>query len=130
ILRKAKETGEVRVVNDVTMSPTSTADAARVILNLLEKGAGAGTYHVVNSGSATWFEFAREIVKWAAVKARVVPTTSAEYPIVAIRPANSPLDNRKAAGIVGDIPDWGDAVQRYLIDKGHAQLVQSAKANR
>jgi dTDP-4-dehydrorhamnose reductase len=126
ILRKAKETGEVRVVNDVTMSPTSTADAARAILSLLEKEAPAGTYHVVNSGAATWFEFAREIVECAGVRARVVPTTSAEYTTAAIRPSYTVLDNRRAAEIVGEIPNWRDALRRYLIDKGHLKLAPSA----
>lgn len=130
ILRKAKETAEVRVVNDVTMSPTSTADAARVILTLVEKDAAPGIYHVVNSGSATWFEFAREIVEGAGVAARVVPTTSAEYPTVAIRPAYSALDNQKTVAITGEIPCWADGLRRYLIEKGHVELAQSAKANR
>lgn len=126
ILRKAKETGEMRVVNDVTMSPTSTTDAARVILKLLVKNAPAGTYHVVNSGAGTWFEFAREIVEAAGVRAKVAPTTSAEYPTAAIRPAYTALDNRKAAGIVGEIPSWSDGLRRYLVEKGHLQRAQSA----
>lgn len=130
ILRKAKETGEVRVVNDVTMSPTSTADAARVILKLMEKDAPAGTYHVVNSGVATWFEFAREIVEAGGVRAKVVPTTSAEYPTVAIRPAYTALDNRKAAEIVGAIPSWKDALERYLIEKGHVEAKAVASSSR
>lgn len=126
ILRKAKESGEVRVVNDVTMSPTSTADAARVILTLLEKDAPAGIYHVVNSGSATWHEFARRMIEEAGIKARVAPVTSEEYPTAAIRPSYSALDNRKAAEIVGEIPDWSDALHRYLAEKGHLQPARSA----
>lgn len=129
ILRKAKETGEIRVVNDVTMSPTCTTDAARVILSLLEKGASAGIYHVVNSGSATWYEFARRMVEEAGIKARVVPITSEEYPRAAIRPAYTVLDNRKTAAVVGEFPNWSEALQQYLIDKGHVQLAQSAQAN-
>jgi dTDP-4-dehydrorhamnose reductase len=131
ILRKARETGEVRVVNDVTMSPTSTADAADVILTLQQKGASAGIYHVVNSGVATWYEFARRIVEAVGIKATVVPITSGEYPTAAIRPPYTALDNRKAAAaIVGEIPSWCDALQQYLVDKGHILLVQSAEANR
>lgn len=128
ILRKAKETGEVRVVNDVTMSPTSTEDAARMILKLLGGDAPAGTYHVVNSGPATWFQFAREIVDAAGVNAKVVPTTSAEYPTVAIRPAYTALDNRKAAAVVREIPGWKDALGRYLIEKGHVEAKTAASS--
>jgi len=125
ILWKAKETGEVRVVNDITMSPTSTADAARLILTLLEKEAPVGIYHVVNSGSATWFEFARQIVEEAELRANVVPTTSGEYPTVAVRPMYTALDNGKISQIVGEIPHWGDALRVYLMKKGHVPVAQT-----
>lgn len=119
ILRKAKETGEVRVVNDISMSPTSTADAAKAILTLAKKEAAPGIYHVVNSGAATWFEFAKQIVEEAGVQARAVATTSAEYPTAAARPAYTVLDNRKAAAVAGEIADWKDGLRRYLAAKGH-----------
>ncbi|HTV55051.1 MAG TPA: dTDP-4-dehydrorhamnose reductase [Terriglobia bacterium] len=119
MLRIAKEKGEVRVVNDIRMSPTSTADAARVILTLLEKHAAPGVYHVVNSGEATWFEFAREIIRRAGLAAQVVPITSNEFQTAAIRPSYSVLNNRKAASLAGPIPDWQDALDRYLKQKGH-----------
>jgi len=121
ILRKAKETGEVRVVNDITMSPTSTADAARLILTLLEKDAPVGIYHVVNSGSATWFEFARQIVEGAGVRAKVVPMMSEAHPTVAIRPSYTVLDNRKTSQTIGEIPKWEHALRQYLLDKNNLQ---------
>ncbi len=61
-MRKATETDKVQVVNDITMSLTSTADAARLILALLEKNAAPGIYHVVNFDLATWSEFALQIL--------------------------------------------------------------------
>ena len=126
ILRKAKEAGEVRVVSDVTMSPTCTADAARVILTLVAKDAPVGIYHIVNSGAATWFEFAREIVKEVGVRANVIPTTSAEYATLAIRPSYTVLDNSKASQLAGEIPTWRGALHRYLVEKGHLGLARSA----
>jgi len=125
ILKKGRESGEVRVVNDVTMSPTSTTYTARAILGLLLKNAGNGIYHVVNSGAATWFEFAQQIIEEAGVAARVTSVTSGEYPTVAIRPAYTVLDNRKASQIVGEIPHWRHALRKYLIEKGHVQLAQA-----
>jgi len=119
ILRKAKETGEVRVVNDINMSPTYTADAARVILTLLKKEAPTGVYHVVNSGSATWFEFAKRIVEDAGVRASVIPTISNEYPTTAMRPHYTVMDNWKSSQIAGEIPHWKDALRRYLLAKNH-----------
>jgi dTDP-4-dehydrorhamnose reductase len=119
MLRIAKEKGEVRVVNDTRMSPTSTADIALVILSLLENHASPGLYHVVNSGEATWFEFAREIIRRAGLAAQVIPIRSGEFQTAAIRPSYSVLDNRKAGSIAGQIPDWEDALDRYLKEKGH-----------
>lgn len=119
MLRLAREKGEVRVVNDIRMSPTNTADAARAILSLIEQHAAPGVYHVVNSGEATWFEFAREIISQAGIPARATPVTSQEFPTVAVRPSYSVLSNEKASKITGHIPHWRDALNRYLSEKGH-----------
>jgi dTDP-4-dehydrorhamnose reductase len=125
MLKKGRESGEVRVVNDITMSPTSTLDAARVILSLLLRNAGNGIYHVVNSGAATWFEFAGQIIKEAGAPAKVIPVASGEYPTAAVRPGYTVLDNLKTAQIVGEIADWKDALRQYLLEKGHVHPAQS-----
>ena len=119
MIRVAREKGELRVVDDITMSPTGTADVAASVLSLIRRGADPGVYHVVNSGPATWFQFARRIVERAGVKARVSPVSSAEYPTVARRPAFSVLDNRKVAAAAGALPPWEDALDRYLEAKGY-----------
>lgn len=119
ILRIAKEKGEVRVVTDAHMSPTGTLDAARVILSLIRSGAAPGMYHVVNSGEATWYEFAQEIIRRAGLPARVIPITSKEFAAAAVRPCYSVLNNQKAQAITGRIPSWEDALARYLKSKGH-----------
>jgi dTDP-4-dehydrorhamnose reductase len=119
MIRLAREKGEVRVVNDVTMSPTATADLAGWILRLVEARAPGGVYHAVNSGQATWFEFAVEILRQAAIEARTTPIDSGAFPTVARRPSYSVLDNSRLAGTLGPLPDWRDGLARYLAAKGH-----------
>ena len=119
ILAACKKNGTARVVNDITMSPTGTADLAKLILNSLESGAPAGIYHAVDSGQATWFEFAREIIKQTKTAADLIPVPSAEYPTKAKRPPFSVLDNSKLSDLVGPIPHWKEALARYLKEKGH-----------
>ncbi len=119
MLRVGKEKGELRVVNDITMSPTSTADVAAYILEIIGEEAEPGIYHAVNSGQATWYEFAKEIIHRGGINAEVTPITSDEFPTVAARPAYSVLDNKKMAAVVGDIPHWKEALDRYLHEKGH-----------
>jgi len=130
ILRKGKETGTLQVVNDITMSPTCTSDAAKAILQLLEKEATPGIYHVVNSGFATWYDLARQIIEESGIPAKVVPLKSVEYPTSATRPKYTVLDNQKTVATAGEIPDWRNALNRYLIEKGHVQLAESAGPGR
>ena len=119
MIRAGRDRGVLRVVDDQTMSPTATEDVARVMVRMLRDGCPPGLYHVVNAGSATWFEFAREIVRRAGVEAEVVPCATSEYPVRAARPAYSVLDSAKVAAVFGALPSWQDALGRYLRAKGH-----------
>ena len=119
MIRLGREKGALRVVDDQTMSPTATADVARVLLRMLAEGCAPGLYHVVNGGSATWFEFAREIVRLAGIEAAVTPCSSEEYPTRAARPRYSVLDNARVEAAFGTMPPWQDALERYLRAKGH-----------
>ena len=119
MIRIGQEKGALRVVADQTMSPTATADVARVLLRMLAEGCAPGLYHVVNDGSATWFEFAREIARLAGVEAAVAPCSSGGYVTRAARPRYSALDNAKVSAAFGAMPPWQDALERYLHAKGH-----------
>ena len=114
VIRAGREKGALRVVDDQTMSPTATADVAHVLLGMLTNGCAPGLYHVVNGGSATWFGFAREIVRRAGVEAVVTPCTSEEYPTRAMRPRYSVLDNAKVSAAFGGMAPWQEALDRYL----------------
>ena len=120
VIRLGKERGTLRVVDDQMMSPTSTEDVAAMVVRMLMEGCVPGTYHVVNSGTASWFRFAEEIVRQADIEASVVPCASSEYPMRAERPRYSALDNTKVSEGFGGLPPWPEALQRYLRAKGHA----------
>ena len=120
MIRAGRERGALRVVDDQTMSPTATADVAGVVLRILTGGCAPGLYHVVNSGSATWFDFAREIVRLAGVEASVTPCASSEYPTRAARPRYSVLDNAKISAAIGTMPPWQEALERYLRSREQA----------
>ena len=119
IIRASKETQELRVVVDQVMSPTATADVAVVMHHMLVAGCAPGTYHAVNGGAASWYEFACGIVRSAGIDAEVVPCSSEEYPTRAVRPRYSALDNARVSTAFGAMPPWQDALERYLRAKGH-----------
>lgn len=119
MIRLGQERGALGVVADQFMSPTSATDAAAAILDLIEIGAPRGTYHAVNAGEASWCEFAARIVDRAGVAARVEPITTAEFPTPARRPPYSVLSRTRLEQTIGrPMPEWQDALDRYLVAKG------------
>jgi dTDP-4-dehydrorhamnose reductase len=118
MIRVGTERGRLRVLEDVVMSPTAAADVARGILDLLRTGAPAGTYHLVNTGGASWYEFARAILAGAGVAAEVTPVPAEEYPTPARRPAYSVLDPGRAAAAGCRIRPWQEALAEYLAARG------------
>jgi dTDP-4-dehydrorhamnose reductase len=119
MLRLGKERGELRVVADQTMSPTSTLDVADALIDMILAEAPSGVWHIVNSGAATWFEFAERIISDANVRARVVPIKTEQFPTPAARPRYSALDNAKFSKAIHAMRPWQDALEDYLVAKGH-----------
>jgi len=112
---------DINVVDDQRLSPTSTTDLAGKIVELIGQGA-IGTYHVTNSGSCSWFEFARTIFELASVDARLTPTTTAAFAAKAQRPAFSALANTRLAEVgLAPLRSWREALDEYLVAKGHVR---------
>ncbi len=109
----------ISVVSDQVMSPTFTEDVAAIICKSIESNVSSGIYHAVNSGSCSWFELALYVSEKLQCKCKVLPCSAVEFGSLAIRPAYSVLDNAKISAAVGNIPSWKNAVDRYLIAKGH-----------
>jgi len=106
IARKAAAGEPMRMVDDQTSVPTPSSFVAKYTVALLREPAH-GLLHLVPSGKATRYEFAREVVKATGSRSRVQPARSAEFPAPARRPAYSALDNGKAAALLGGaLPDW------------------------
>ena len=106
----------VRVVNDQIGTPTYTYDLARLLVDMIETDK-YGYYHATNEGGyISWYDFTCEIYRQAGIDTKVIPVTTEEYGLsVAARPFNSRLDKSKLieAGFE-PLPDWKDAVGRYL----------------
>lgn len=93
ILRLAAEQPDLKVVDDQIGSPTYSHDLARKIAEVIETS-WYGLYHVTNSGSCSWFEFAKAILEQAGQsKIPVKPIKSDELGRPAPRPRYSVLRN-------------------------------------
>ena len=104
---------EISVVNDQRGSPTFTRDLASALVELCRASA-RGIVHVTNSGNCTWYEFAVAIVRASGLPTTIKPVTTAEFPRPARRPAYSVLSPDSLHAYNIRMPDWKDALRRYL----------------
>ncbi len=113
ISKLLSEKEEINVVDDQVGSPTFTFDLAVTLRKLI--GRGYGTYHITNSSSCSWYDFAVEIAKLKNSKTRVNPTSSDKFIRPAKRPAYSTLGNTmlKLEGIE-ELRHWKEALKAYL----------------
>lgn len=110
MLKITKEKDEVDVVNEEVSCFTYTPDLARATKNLVENKKEYGIYHIVNFGSCTWHEAAKELFKIAKIDIKVNPVSSDKFPRPAKRPKYSVLLNTK----LGAMRDWREALKEYL----------------
>jgi dTDP-4-dehydrorhamnose reductase len=92
---------ESQVVEDQIGQPTSAVELALQIQKAIELEMPPGTYHLTNSGSASWFDFAKELYRLTGADTSLVtPVTSSEFPTRAARPEYSVLEE-------STLIDWG-----------------------
>jgi len=134
MLRLGRERGSVSVVTDQVLSLTYTADLARMIWRLVDLEA-QGLFHVTNSGSCSWFEFARCIFALSGVQSEVVPITTASMAATVRRPSYSVLANRQLekSGL-GPMRPWVEALADYkqtagaMVGSGPEPLPEEVKS--
>ena len=123
MINVGKTHDSVKVVDDQIGTPTYTLDLARLLVDMIETEK-YGYYHATNEGGyISWADLAEESYKLANMDVTVNRVTTAEYGAsVAARPFNSRLDKSKllSAGFK-PLPDWRDAVARYIKEAGLKQ---------
>ncbi|MBN2023160.1 MAG: dTDP-4-dehydrorhamnose reductase [Pirellulales bacterium] len=119
MLRRARGTEPLRVVADQHCTPSYVRHVARAIRYLAGTTAW-GTYHVVDRGATTWYEFAREIFRLAGLRVNLQPIPTTQYVTPAPRPLYSVLDTAKyhALPSAPPMPGWEEALAEYLTEAG------------
>ena len=114
MLKLGSEREEVSVVTDEHGSPTYAVDLASIIAQAIEKKIPYGIYHSTNQGFTTWYDFTKIIFELSNTNCIVNKTTAAEFKRAAKRPTNSKLSKEKLLNQGVVIPDYEDALKRYL----------------
>lgn len=118
MLEKAKNGEIIKVINDQFGSPTYTYDLALKIKELIGKEALSGVYHITNSGSCSWYEFAKKIFELANLKPNLEEIKSSDRSSNIKRPKYSVCvsENLKKQGIE-NLRLWQEALKEFLINK-------------
>jgi dTDP-4-dehydrorhamnose reductase len=144
IMERARDRGEIRVVDDQHGNPTFANDLAYALLKLARGSArnaaydsaydsargsardsardtAYGIYHGTNSGTCSWFDFASAIVDGAGIPCKKTPCSTDEFPRPARRPTYSMLDNARLCATMGEeMRSWQDALADFLAHREDA----------
>lgn len=127
MIKKANNKEEIKVVDDMIMSPTHTLDAAKMIENIITKKLPFSTYHVANAGQCTWYDFAKRIFEILDMQANLSPTKTNILQSKARRPMFSPLISARLKKHGLEMEKWEIALENYLIEKGYLKCGNFSK---
>ena len=132
MMNLAKDRNELKIVADQFGAPTSAELIADVTSFCIQRLIGmneqlsndrVGTYHLVSDGKATWHSYAQYVIskatslgeRYSVSTQSILPITTDEYPLPAVRPKNSKLSTDKLKESFGiSLPHWSMYVDRML----------------
>ena len=123
MLKLGETKDEINVVADQHGSPTYAEDLANFIGEAIEKKIPYGIYNATNEGYTTWYDFTKAIFEYAGIICKVNPVTTEEYIEMmkvtqAKTPKNSQMSKEKLKSTGIEVPEWEDALKRYLKAEG------------
>lgn len=126
VMRLARQTGELRIVDDQIGTPTYARVLSRTTAEMIKKLSAhhdvpglAGIFNVTCGGATTWFGFACEILRCAGIRdVAVQPIRTLDFPTPATRPHYSVLDHSRLEQIYGmNLPTWQAALKECLAER-------------
>lgn len=111
--RLMAERDTLRVVDDQRGNPTYASDLAAAIVEIVNS-APPGIYHAVNSGTASWYEWAVEIARLTGASTEIEPIPATEFQRDAEPPANGAMESLLLPSLGIQLPDWRNALERSL----------------
>jgi len=128
-LAMKKDQKSLHVVNDQIGSPTWSYRLAQQIKVLIDNRK-EGVYHATSEGYCSRYEWAKYFLEKMEITIPVLPCTSEEYPIPAIRPLNSILENRqlKIEGF-NIMPNWQKDLDIFIDKYGKILLKGEEESN-
>jgi dTDP-4-dehydrorhamnose reductase len=111
--RLMSERDRLSVVADQYGNPTFADDLARAVSAIVDR-APYGIHHAVNSGVASWHDWATEVARLMRATTIVEAIPAADYSRDATPPANGALISLHLASLGIEIADWRDGLRRCI----------------
>ena len=114
VVERARQGGEVRMVDDQIGSPTWTRDVAAALGDLLDHRA-AGLFHYAATGYVSRFDIAGFILEELGMPRRLVRCRTEDFQSPAQRPLNSRFDCGKIDRLLAaPRPGWEASLRKFL----------------
>lgn len=114
MLEKAEKNESIDAIDDEFGNPTFVVDLAQAVAALVEQKKPFGTYHLTNSGQASWFTWAQEVFAIEKTSAKLAQISSeaadTKWKRGAKRPKYGILNNIKFI----ELRPWTEALKEYL----------------
>ena len=114
LIRLAKTTKELKVVDDQIGSPTATTEVAKVIRKLLSLKP-EGLFHYASSGYVSRYEMAEFIFDKLSMDVNLLACKTSDFASAAERPLNSQFDCSKIKALLDEpVEFWPVPLEGYL----------------
>src|SRR3989338_1829891 len=111
IYKALQKPDPVKAVNDKFGSPTYTVDFSRNIAELI-KTKRFGTYHMACKGVCTRYDIAKKIAEVCKSNTKILPVSSALFPLPAARVRSEAMRNYKLDLIkLNMMRNWENAIE-------------------
>ncbi|WP_457623689.1 dTDP-4-dehydrorhamnose reductase, partial [Persephonella sp.] len=117
LMHWAENNEYLKVAYDEISVPTSTRTIVEVTLKALDSGL-TGLYHLINSGYASRYEWAKKVFEIKGINKFIKPVSSDFFNLPAKRPKFSAMDNSKISRELSlEIPKWDEELFKFLSAK-------------
>ncbi|OGE73665.1 MAG: dTDP-4-dehydrorhamnose reductase [Candidatus Doudnabacteria bacterium RIFCSPLOWO2_02_FULL_42_9] len=110
MLKLSKDQKEIKVISDEFGQPTFVQDLAEATKALVDQEKPFGIYHIVNSGMASWYDWAKEIFKIKGLDIKLETASRDAFVRLAERPKYGILNNTKFI----QLRPWHEALKDHL----------------
>ncbi|MFT5725519.1 MAG: dTDP-4-dehydrorhamnose reductase [Bacteroidia bacterium] len=122
ILSKSMTEDELKIVNDQVSTPTYARGLVEFISNALiyTNHDGCELFHYSDFGEASWYDFAKEIVKLSGGRSKVTPISTTQFSAPVLRPKYTVLSHQKVVKKFDYLmTHWKENLERCLYDRKH-----------